>query len=142
VTQGSDARAQIDALVRAFYRDVATDDLLGPIFDGMGVDWPSHVDKLSDFWAWQLLGEPGYRGNPLRAHEPVHACYGFRPEHYERWLTMFTELVDEHLSGSLAEAAKVRSAKMARALRRLLDGDDAPGQPPTEPSATLGPPAR
>jgi hypothetical protein len=55
---------------------------------------------------------------------------------------MFTELVDEHLSGSLAEAAKVRSAKMARALRRLLDGHDAPGQPPTEPSATLGPPAR
>jgi len=84
---------------------------------------------------WQLLGEPGYHGNPLRAHEPVHACYGFRPEHYERWLTMFTEAVDEHLSGPLAEAAKVRSAKMARALRRLLDGHDGRGHAPALISA-------
>ncbi len=37
------------------------------------MDWPSHIETLTDFWAWQLLGERGYETNPLRAHEPVHA---------------------------------------------------------------------
>jgi hemoglobin len=126
-------RNGIDALVRAFYRDVATDDLLGPVFADAGVDWPSHIDKLSAFWAWQLLGEPGYEGNPLRAHEAVHAREPFRPEHFERWLALFTEAVDEHLSGALAEAAKSRAAKMARALDRLLAGHHGPGHDPIQP---------
>ena len=49
------------------------DDMLGPVFEAADVDWTVHIAKLIDFWAWQLLGDPGYEGNPLRAHEPVHA---------------------------------------------------------------------
>jgi hemoglobin len=133
MTADPNAPAAIDALVRSFYRDVATDDLLGPVFEAAGVDWPAHIDKLRAFWAWQLLGEPGYEGNPLRAHEPVHAREPFQPEHYERWLTMFTEAIDDHLTGPLADVAKGRAAKMAHALERLLAGHHGPGSAPTEP---------
>ncbi len=66
-------RDDIDLLVRSFYRYAAMDELLGPIFAEAGVDWPSHIEALTDFWAWQLCGERGYDANPLRAHEPVHA---------------------------------------------------------------------
>ena len=117
-----DDRDRISRFVRDFYRDVAQDDLLGPIFADAHVDWPTHLDTLTDFWAWQLLGETGYEGNPLRAHEPIDAATPFTDEHFARWLDLFTETVDLRYRGPHAELAKHRAALMARALCRLLRG--------------------
>jgi truncated hemoglobin YjbI len=121
----------VDVLVRAFYRRVATDDLLGPIFEGAGVDWSAHIPKLVDFWEWQLLDGRSYRGNPLRAHAPVHRVRPFGDAHYARWLELFDDTVDEHFAGPTAELAKERARRMASALQRLLDGHHGPGDEPT-----------
>jgi hemoglobin len=126
-------RGDIEEIVRAFYRDVATDDLLGPIFAGMGVDWPSHIELLADFWAWQVLGKPGYAGHPLRAHEPVHAAFPFEHRHFERWLELFTATVDGHAAGPKADACLQRAAKMANALERLLGGVHGSAAEPVAP---------
>jgi hemoglobin len=126
-------RDDVERLVRAFYRDAATDDLLGPVFEAAEVDWPTHIDKLTDFWAWQLLGEPGYDGSPLRAHEPIHRQMPFTTAHFSRWLDLFTSTVDADFAGPVAETAKQRAAKMAQALHRLLDGHVSPGHQPTTP---------
>ena len=88
------------------------------------VDWPGHIATLTDFWCWQLLGEPGYDGNVLRAHAPVHADQPFRPEHFERWLALFADAVHEHLTDQAATVARARATKMASALARLLAGHD------------------
>ena len=122
-----DSRERIAGFVRDFYRRVAMDDLLGPVFAGAHVDWSVHIPKLADFWAKQLLGEPGYDGNPLRAHEPVHAWRQFTPDLFERWLYLFDLTLDEGFAGALAELARARARRMARALALLLDGVDAPG---------------
>ena len=123
-------RSDIELLVRSFYRYAAMDELLGPIFSAAHVDWPSHIDTLTEFWAWQLLGERGYVGNPLRAHEPIHARTPFSDTHFDRWLELFNGTVDEHFVGPTAEIAKERAAKMAHALRRLLAGlHDDPSSP-------------
>jgi hemoglobin len=98
------------------------DDRLGPVFAAAGVDWPSHIDRLTDFWSWQLLGERDYAGNPLRAHQPVHVATPFTEAHFERWLELFTGTVDDHFRGPTADLAKARATKMATALRRLLAG--------------------
>lgn len=126
-------RASIERLVRAFYRDVAMDDLLGPVFAAAGVDWPAHIDKLTDFWAWQLLGEPGYQGNPLLAHESVHRRLPFTDAHFARWLDLFAAAVDDHATGRIADAAKQRAAKMASALQRLLAGRHGRADDPVRP---------
>jgi hemoglobin len=116
------SRDDVERLVRSFYRDAAMDDRLGPIFAAAGVDWPSHIDRLTDFWSWQLLGTRRYAGNPLRAHQPVHDATPFTDAHFERWLELFTGTVDDHFRGPTAEMAKARAARMASALRRLLAG--------------------
>jgi hemoglobin len=128
-----DSRERIADMVRDFYRQVAMDDLLGPVFAGAHVDWSAHIPKLVDFWAWQLLGTRGYEGNPLRAHEPVHARSPFGPELYERWLDLFEATVDAGYAGPVAEAAKGRARRMAGALARLLDGVHGPGSASLEP---------
>lgn len=115
-------RVDVADLVRTFYRHVAMDDVLGPVFHAAHVDWSEHVPKLTDFWAWVLLGEPGYDGTPLRAHEPIHARMPFRDAHYERWLDLFETTVDELFAGEKAQEAKRRARTFARALRRVLDG--------------------
>ena len=126
-------RDDVERLVRSFYRDAAMDDRLGPVFAAAGVDWPSHIDRLTDFWSWQLLGERGYTGNPLRVHQPVHVATPFTDAHFERWLELFTATVDDHFRGPTADVAKSRATKMATALRRLLadrsgeEGSSVPG---------------
>jgi hemoglobin len=120
-------RRDVELLVRTFYRAAAMDDLLGPVFAAAHVDWPGHLATVTDFWMWQLLGVRGYEGNPLLAHRPVHAETPFTDAHFDRWLALFTETVDELFEGPTADLARARAAKMARALRRLLRGESAPG---------------
>ncbi len=127
-------RDDIELLVRNFYRDAAMDDVLGPVFEAAQVNWNAHVATLIDFWAWQLLGQPGYEGHPLRAHEPVHARTPLDSAHYERWVALFCETVDASFDGPHAQAAKVRGRKMAAAMQRLLAGVSAPGDRPIEPT--------
>ncbi|MCB1014833.1 MAG: group III truncated hemoglobin [Acidimicrobiales bacterium] len=122
--------ADLELLVRSFYRQAAADDLLGPVFAAAEVDWAAHIPKLVDFWAWQLFGERGYEGNPLLAHRPAHAATPFRPEHFARWLELFEDTVDEWFTGPVADAAKLKAAKMARALERLLAGVESRGDAP------------
>jgi hemoglobin len=127
-------RADVELLVRSFYRYAAMDELLGPIFRAAHVNWDAHVATLTDFWAWQLLGERGYTGHPLRAHEPVHSRTPFADAHYERWLDLFVSTVDEHFIGDHAELAKHRATKMATALRKLLNGEYGAANEPVEPT--------
>ena len=97
------------------------------------VNWNAHVATLIDFWAWQLLGEPGYEGQPLRAHEPVHARTPLSHAMYERWIELFCDTVDVSFQGAHAEIAKGRGRKMAAAMERLLSGVSADGAAPVEP---------
>ena len=74
----SPTRAEVELLVRTFYRAAAMDDRLGPIFEAAAVDWPSHIETVTDFWMDQLFGTRQLHGNPLRAHEPVARKIPFR----------------------------------------------------------------
>jgi truncated hemoglobin YjbI len=137
-------RGDIERLVVAFYRYAAMDELLGPVFVAAHVDWPGHIDTLTDFWAWQLLGERGYEGNPLRAHEPIHARTPFSDAHYDRWLDLFVSTIDECFAGPVVEVAKGRAKKMAAAMRRLLagqaDGQEDAATESIQPLWVEGPP--
>ena len=126
-------RADLDVMVRDFYRDAAMDDVLGPVFEAAQVNWNAHIATLIDFWAWQLLGEPGYTRQPLRAHESVHARTPLNGAHYERWVELFCDTVDASFAGPRAEAAKSRGRKMAAAMERLLSGVSDSGAAPIEP---------
>ena len=131
------SRDDVERLVRSFYRDAAMDDRLGPIFAAARVDWPSHIDRLTDFWCWQLLGEASYTGNPLRAHLPAHGRTPFTDADFERWLELFTATVDHLFRGPTAEMAKIRGIMMASALSRLLAGSHDHAATPVPTSIAL-----
>jgi hemoglobin len=122
VTRDIEGVEDLEELVRAFYRDVAMDDVLGPVFSAAGVDWSAHIPKLVDFWTWQLFGERVYVGQPMQAHVGAHRRTPFADRHYERWLDLFTVTVDDRFAGPVAELAKARAHKVASSMRRFLAG--------------------
>lgn len=115
-----DPDAVAEMVVR-FYRDVAMDDLLGPMFNDVAkVDWAEHLPKLTAFWCRALFSMPGYEGNPFRAHQLVHAQRAFTTAHFERWLELFHATVDTGWAGTNAEKVKALAEKVARVHRQQL----------------------
>lgn len=102
--------ADIKILVDDFYDKVKIDPLLGPIFNGVLKDhWPEHMEKLYRFWQTILLEEHTYNGSPF----PPHAQLPVEKKHFDRWLELFGETIDDHFVGEKAEEAKWRANKMA-----------------------------
>lgn len=101
----------IKQLVDAFYDRVRKDELLSQIFNERIEDrWPAHLEKMYRFWQTVLLDEHTYYGAPF----PPHATLKVDAVHFQRWLLLFRETVDELFIGQKAEEAKWRGQKMAQ----------------------------
>lgn len=110
MTQDISQLSDIQQLVDTFYGKVRQDALIGPIFDRVIEDrWSVHLDKMYTFWQTVLLKEHTYYGRPF----PPHVRLPLEQHHFERWLTLFCETVDEYFTGEKAEEAKWRAQKMA-----------------------------
>lgn len=100
----------IKLLVDTFYGNVRQDQLIGPIFNGVVKDeWPRHLEKMYRFWQTVLLHEYTYKGRPFLPHAqlPVEKA------HFDRWIRLFKEAVDQHFTGEKADEAKWRAELMA-----------------------------
>src|SRR5690606_35104543 len=84
--------------------------LLKAIFEDVIQDrWPEHLAKMYRFWQTVLLGEHTYQGSPFVPHAHLSVDKG----HFERWIQLFFETVDEIFSGEKAERAKWQGERMA-----------------------------
>jgi len=110
-------RKHIKILVNRFYTKIRKDELLGPIFNGhiSEEQWPEHLIKLTDFWETNLFGVSKFKGSPSSKHINVDANLGYNIEqnHFNRWLNLWFETVDELFNGELASRAKESARKMA-----------------------------
>ncbi|MCW3103671.1 MAG: globin family protein [Bacteroidetes bacterium] len=112
-------RDDIKRLVDAFYLKVREDNLLAEIFNVRIKDnWPLHLEKMYSFWESLLLDKVTYHGNPFAQHVDLPV----EKEHFERWLKLFGETVDELFEGEKAEEAKSRAAKIAVIFHTKIQG--------------------
>lgn len=104
----------IRTLIDGFYDKVKKDDVIGYIFnDVANVDWVSHLPKMYAFWEFLLLGKDSYAGNPMAVHQKLHQQVPLTEAHFDRWLALFHQTVDENFQGQNAEDAKSRSRLIA-----------------------------
>ena len=100
----------VKRLVDVFYDKIRDNELLAPIFNERIQDnWAHHLTKMYSFWQTVLLNERTYFGSPF----PPHAKLPVAHIHFETWLHLFDETVDELFEGNIAKEAKWRAAKMA-----------------------------
>jgi len=116
-------RADVERLVRAFYAKALDDTMIGYLFtDVARLDLEAHVPRITDFWESVLLGAGSYNGGAFAVHQQLDARSPLRGGHFERWITLWTQTVDELFAGTTAEQAKAHARRVARAFNRRLQG--------------------
>lgn len=108
------SRDDIKVLVDRFYDKVKADPTIGPVFSH--VDWPHHLPIMYNFWSSMLLGDRSYMGNPFQKHMPLP----LKREHFQRWLELFMETVDENFTGEKADEVKMRANNIAGVFQHRL----------------------
>ena len=119
----------IKKMVNTFYSKVRKDNLIGPIFnDKIQNHWDEHLNKLHSFWQSILLKEQTYFGYPF----PPHAQLPINKTHFDRWLSLFTETVDNLFAGPVADEAKNRAYSISDIFQGKLEYlHNKPGKKPS-----------
>lgn len=107
-------REDIEQLMNSFYEKVRRDEVIGYIFNDVAkVDWEHHTPIICDFWENILFQTARFTGNPMVTHMKLHALSPLTKSHFDRWIKLFTETVDEYFEGKNAELAKQRAVSIA-----------------------------
>ncbi|QNR85517.1 group III truncated hemoglobin [Pedobacter riviphilus] len=107
-------REDIMLLVDSFYKNVALNQQIGPIFtDVAKVDWSHHLPKMYDFWESILFGKAIYKGNPMLSHFALNEQIPLQTEAFEAWKKLFFQTVDDFFVGPNADLIKQKAQSIA-----------------------------
>ncbi|MFN6380161.1 MAG: group III truncated hemoglobin [Flavobacteriales bacterium] len=90
-------------LVDTFYHKAFQEPILAPHFEGL--DFEKHKPHMVAFWAFVLLDKHGYTTNVFEKH--THLKVG--RVHFQKWVEIFHQTVDELFVGEKANDAKLRA---------------------------------
>jgi hemoglobin len=111
----------IAELVDTFSLKIRQDVTLGPIFGKrIGDDWDEHLNLMKDFWASVMLRAGRYSGRPVPKHRALHEV---QPEHFQRWLALFSETLSELTTNQeIIESFEKRAQRIATSLQMAMFG--------------------
>jgi hemoglobin len=135
-------REDCERLVRAFYTKALADGVIGFIFtDVARLDLEAHVPRITAFWETVLLGARTYSGGAFRPHAALNRKVALRRGHFERWVWLWEQTVDEGFAGERAELAKAHARRVAVAFGERLHAvpADAADSAPTGVELPLAP---
>ena len=115
-------RHDIESVVNNFYEKVRKDDLLRSMFDH--VDWEKHLPLMYDFWDNVLFHTGNYTGNPMAKHQKAHSLNPMKPAHFEQWLKLLFETLDEFYDGKNTTLLKERAKSIATIMQIKLFGNE------------------
>lgn len=102
----------------AFYEKVKVDDTIGYIFNDVAkINWEDHMPKIYAFWEAILLGKSGFSGDVMGAHIRLHQKEKLTSAHFDRWIQLFEETLNQLFAGAVATEAINR----ANTIRRTME---------------------
>ncbi len=112
-------RDDIYLLVRKFYKELLNDDLMHHFFEDFTN--PSHLEKhlqiLVNFWDNILFYSGTYKKNAIQPHLELHLKKPFEIKHFQQWLFLFKNTVDELFQGENAHTTKSRAMAIATVMQ-------------------------
>jgi hemoglobin len=124
-----ETREDCERLVRDFYARAFADPIIGFLFTEVAhLDLEAHVPRITSFWETILLGAQTYSGGVFGPHAALNAKVPLRAGHFDRWVWLWTQTVDERFGGPRADLAKHHARRVATAFHARLSGlpDPAP----------------
>lgn len=114
-------RDDIILLVNSFYEHVKQDDVIGHFFrEVVPVNWEKHLPVMYNFWENIVFHTGGYTGNPMDVHQRLNTQCPMQRAHFERWITLFNQTVDELFEGEKAFQIKQRALSIATVMQIRL----------------------
>jgi hemoglobin len=111
-------RGDIESVLKAFYTRVFGDELIGHFFtEVVPLNLEEHLPLIADFWESIVFGKTAYQKNVMEVHRHIHHLSSIKKEHLDRWVSIFTQTIDEHFEGGNATLMKQR----ARSVATLMD---------------------
>ncbi len=122
-------RADIEALVNAFYDKVEADEVIGYIFNDIAkVNWKQHLPVMYDFWENIIFLKDTYTGNPMPVHSALNHRVRLTKEHFKRWIELFTQTADELFEGPGAALTKEKARGIVAVMETKIIFPFAPGK--------------
>lgn len=109
-----ESRADIAVVVDRFYAKAIQDEQIGYLFEGL--DLMNHLPVIYDFWENILWRTGAYKGGMMYKHLMLNARKPLKLEHFQRWLELFTQTIDEHFAGENANTMKQLAHSVARTI--------------------------
>lgn len=110
-----ETRKDIEQLVNFFYAKVIKDEKIASFFTDIAkVDWDKHLPKMYSFWESILFGQMTYKGNPMGAHFPINEIKAMEQEHFDQWLSLWAQTVEENFAGENADLAIYKAQNIAK----------------------------
>jgi hemoglobin len=113
-------RADIDDLLRDFYGQALTDELLRPVFQAAHLDLVVHLPRIAGFWERALFGTGTYSGRPMQVHRELVDTAGLTERHFARWLVLWHQVLADRFAGPVATEAAEQATRMAAAMIRAF----------------------
>ncbi|MFC7346478.1 group III truncated hemoglobin [Chryseobacterium zhengzhouense] len=117
-----ESREDIELLVNSFYNKVIKDETIGFFFnDIVKVDWDKHLPKMYSFWETILFGQMSYKGNPMAVHFPINQMEAMEKRHFEKWLKLWKQTIEENFTGYNASMAITKSENIANLMAYKME---------------------
>lgn len=97
----------VDFLVEIFYKKIQENEQMAPFFKH--TNWEHHLPKMKHFWNFILFDKPGFRGNIYDAHVNRQ----IKSPHFDTWLQLFCETVNENFIGVNATTAMDKAKELS-----------------------------
>lgn len=113
------SREHIHLIITDFYQKLIKDESTFPFFEDFikNKTLEKHIDIITDFWEDIIFQTNKYSNNVLQKHLDINNNIKFSKEHFNTWLTYFTDTVDSNFSGLNAELTKNRATSIATVMQ-------------------------
>ncbi len=112
-------REDLYLIVKEFYDKLLVDKHLKHFFEKFQEEntLEHHLQTLVDFWDNILFYSGTYNKNAMQPHLLLHQKKPFSKIHFETWLQLFNQSVDDNFEGENASVLKNRALSVATVMR-------------------------
>lgn len=117
----------VKKLVDRFYQKVVADDQIGFIFKNtLESRLQAHMPTMYGFWDSVLFSTGEYRGNLMLVHIALHKKQNLTTDHFNRWIQLWNQSIDELYAGDIADLAKQKAMSMKQLMLYKIKASENP----------------
>lgn len=116
------SREDLHSIVDLFYEKLFKDKDMQHFFVEFSAPekLQKHLLVLVDFWDGVLFHSGTYTKNAMQPHIEKHKEVPFEAKHFETWMSLFFEAIDEQFKGLNVEVMKSRAQSIATVMQIKL----------------------